>query len=171
MSPCTSATYAFILSISPMQMPVCLYTYALCACNHIFISTCLGQVMHPAESMREIRHLWIYFMAWLFDVIRILIGSNRIWESIKRRVHKSEWFGGGGVLMLYCTGWIRKESRKEYNDTLPRSLRSRYSAASINICTIPIAAILNNNTDNLTIRKGIPWLYTDCFRLLLLFHT
>lgn len=39
--------------------------------------------------------------------------------------------------------------------TVPLSLRSRYSAASINICTIPIAAIFNNNTDNITIRVRI----------------
>lgn len=74
---------------------------------------------------------------------------------------------GGWVSMCFlpplCSGIIRNRSKQNIS-TLPRSLRSRYSAASINICTIPIAAIFNNNTDNLTIRWwGIPWLFTTCF--------
>lgn len=63
--------------------------------------------------------------------------------------------GGGGGTHTQC------------NQILPRSLRSRYSAASINICTSPIAAIFNNNTaNNKTIRgrdseavhKPLDWL-------------
>lgn len=73
--------------------------------------------------------------------------------------------GGRG---RHCDFPHHHTNNKQYNYTLPRSLRSRYSAASINICTIPIAAIFNNNpdnnTDNKTIRCGTPWLYTTCFR-------
>lgn len=59
------------------------------------------------------------------------------------------------------------DRRKQCSHTLPLSLRSRNSAASINICTIPIAAIFNNNTDIiLTIRPGTPWLYTTCSQTL-----
>lgn len=47
---------------------------------------------------------------------------------------------------------------------LPLSLRSRYSAASINICTIPIAAIFNNNNNIIKIRRGIPGVYPTSLR-------
>lgn len=62
---------------------------------------------------------------------------------------------------------VGRETHTQCNQILPRSLRSRYSAASINICTSPIAAIFNNNTaNNKTIRgrdseavhKPLDWL-------------
>lgn len=75
----------------------------------------------------------------------------------RKTTHQRGGGGGGGGT----------DTHTQCNQILPRSLRSRYSAASINICTSPIAAIFNNNTaNNKTIRgrdseavhKPLDWL-------------
>lgn len=75
-------------------------------------------------------------------------------------INERDLEGCRGGMGVGCVFSELKQIVVNNNNTLPRSLRSRYSAASINICTIPIAAIFNNNTDKITIRWGIPWLYT-----------
>lgn len=67
--------------------------------------------------------------------------------------------------VIWGDGGKTTDRGTQCNYTLPLSLRSRNSAASINICTSPIAAIFNNNTDIITIRWGIPWMYTACLAL------
>lgn len=63
------------------------------------------------------------------------------------------WNMAGAWIKMSGGGWSvtatlhkHKTVESKVIVTLPRSLRSRYSAASINICTSPIAAIFNNNT-------------------------